>query len=293
MSTLSAVPGTVGSACHDVRRMLSQNLNDELVFLDQPYSPGDSTLRLKAVTRRIGPGTTLSWQGATFYIVAASNTFEVEILSGYDGGEDISVPAGTPLRVNPRFSDYTLFRSLCSAINSMSNPINGLFGTAVEYFTGMQADDYYPIPPSLAGSVQRVLKVSERYDSGTDWARTSDFAVSLSPGNEHIRLYSGALQYEVVFAVGLREPTSFTDDLVADCGLRPSMLDIPALGAASLLMYGQEARRVQQRAQGDPRRAEDVPITGATGAARDIRRVFEQRMDEECARLISLFPYRM
>lgn len=292
--SLSAAPSSVAGVCHDVRRMLSQNLNDELAFTADNYTPGDGIIKLKAVPKRVGPGSLLSYGESTFYVVSVStSSAQVEVMSGYDGGTDAAISSGTPLRVNPRFTDNTIFQAVSSAVGAMASPANGLHGVAVEYTTGMLTDDYYPFPDQYAESVTKVLKVSERTDGSRDWARISDFVVSMTPGNRHLRIFTDAIQYEIVYALEIRKPASFTSDLITECHLTDTMLDIPALGAASVLMYGQEARRVNQRVQGDPRRAEDVPITGATGAARDIRRTFEQRIDEEYVRLISDYSYRM
>lgn len=294
LSNMSTVQTSAAAACQGVRRMLSQNLNDELVFLVDDYTPGLEKLTLKALTRRLGPGSILSYREATFYVVSVSTTSSrVEVVSGYDGGQDISIPAGTALRVNPRFTDYTIFDHVAASVGALSSPAYGLFGVRVDTVTGMRVDDTYPIPAAYAGTVQKVLKVSQRDSGSDDWEPVSDYAVSLTPGNEHVRIFTDALQYEIVYATRIEKPSSFDSDLIADCGLSSSMLDIPVLGAASVLMFGQEARRVNQKAQGDPRRAEDVPITGALGAARDLRRTYEQRIEQEHARQISLYSYRM
>ena len=292
--SLAAAPSTVAGVCHDVRRMLSQNLNDELAFTAEAYVPGSGKLKLKSIPKRVGDGSLLSYGESTLYVVSKQpNSTEVEVMPGYDGGADVAIPANAPLRVNPRFTDNTIFQSVRSAVAAMASPTNGLFGTAVQYTVGMLTDDYYPFPEQYAEKVGRVLQVSERSSSSRDWVRITDYAVTMTAGNRHLRIFTDALQYEIVYGLDLEKPQTFTADLVADCYLSESMLDIPALGAASVLMYGQEARRVNQRAQGDPRRSEDVPITGSTGAARDLRRVFEQRIDEEHVRLLSDYPYRM
>lgn len=292
MSSLTMAGSTVGGVCHDVRRMLSANLNDQLLFVASDYTPGSGTLSLKALSSRIGPGSLLSWHESTLYVISTGQGTTVEVMAGYDGGPDIEIPAGTPLRLNPRFTDYTLFNAVAQAVGTMASPSNGLYAVTKDYVSGLFDDSVYPIPEEFRERVVRVLSVCERTDDGQDWARISDFRVSLTPGNEHIRIFSEAQRFEIVYALELMKPTAFTDDLVEDCGLSGPMLDIPALGAAAMLMSGQEARRNQQRAQGDPRRAEDVPITGALNVARDLRRTFEQRINEEHTRLVGMFPYR-
>lgn len=291
MTSLSVAVTSVAGACAEVRRIVSQNLNDELTFTSAPYTPGDSTIDLKAIPRRCGPGSLLSWHEATFYVVSVSqSSSQVEVIAGYDGGPDVAVPAGAAMRVNPRFTDYTLFRSVGDMISAMSAPTNGIYGVVTETTTGMHTDDFYPIPSTYADRVVKVLSVTERSDGSRDWTRVSDFRFDATPGNQHLRIFTDALQYKIVYGVRITRPVSFLDDMIFDCGMTETMLDIPALGAAGTLMAGQEARRVNQRAQGDPRRAEDVPITGATNSARDLRRLYQQRIDEEYIRQAALYP---
>lgn len=292
MTTMSVSPSSMSGLCSGVRRFLSQNLNDELVVTAQDYTPGDSSIVLKTVGKRIGPGTLISWHEATLYVTAVSTTSNtVEVISGYDGGPDIAIPAGTVLRVNPRWSDYTLFNTVASVIGSLSSPSNNLYGIETENKVGMALNFYYPVSDLIAPRLLRVLQVRERTNASTDWARITNYDVSQVPGNKHLRIFTYAIEYEISYAVTIQKPTSFADDAITDCGMAQTMLDIPVLGAASALMMGQEARRVHQRAQGDPRRSEDVPITGAANSASQLQRLFSQRVDEEYAALITQSSY--
>lgn len=286
--SLTVSPSSMSGLCAGVRRFLSQNLNDELVVTERDYTPGDANLTLRTVGKRIGPGSLLSWQEATLYVVSVSSTSNsVEVISGYDGGPDVPIPAGTVLRANPRWTDFTLFATLSGVIGSLSSPSNNLYGMVSEYKTGMSTDNYYPVDPAIAPNMLRVLQVRERTGGSQDWTRISEYEVSQVPGNQHLRIFTYAIEYEIQYAVKIKKPTSFADDAITVCGMAETMLDLPILGAAAALMMGQEARRVHQRAQGDPRRSEDVPITGATNSASQLQRLFNQRVDEEYAALIA------
>jgi hypothetical protein len=295
MTSMSASPDTVAGAMQAVRRMLSQNLNDEIAVVGQDYAPGAETIALRVTPRRFGPGTVLSWHDATLYVVDSSPS-GVTVIDGYDGAPGCIVPAGTPMRVSPRFSDYTLFQTICEQVDLLSSPANGLYGVVSERFPGMRTDDYYPIPVTAQGpssdSVLKVLSVRTS-DNVRDWTNCGNYTVALNSQNPHLRIFADTSDVEVTYAVKIAPPTSYTDSLVTDCGLPRSAIDVPALGAAATLMWGQEARRVNQRAQGDPRRAEDTPITGATNAARELARRYRDRLDEEHARLVQRNPYRL
>ena len=293
---MSAAVSSVAGVAHDVRRTVSQNLNDAIAFTAEPYVPGSGTVTLKSIPKRVGPGSVLSCGEATLYVVSVgSSSAKIDVMPGYDGGPDAPIPSNAPLRVNPRFTDYTLFRVISQVVGSMASPSLGLFAVKTETRTGMATDDFYPMPAAYADKVIRVLTVESSSDNAHDWVpmRRDQMLVSYVPGNRHLRLFNDALQYKIVYAVEITPPVSYSSDLITECGLSQTMLDIPALGASATLMSGQEARRVHQRAQGDPRRSEDVPITGATAAARDLRRLFERRVDEEHTRQINLYSYRV
>src|SRR5690606_38112612 len=121
-------------------------------------------------------------------------------------------------------------------------------------------EEKYPIPDALLPYIMRVLQVRSK-TTEDDWSIDGAYTVSLSPGSEYVRVYNYALLHEFVASVKIIPPTDFDSHMIEDCGLTETMLDIPPLGAASILMNGQEARRVHMEAQGDPRRAEIVPMT--------------------------------
>jgi hypothetical protein len=227
--------------------------------------------------------------------VIESTATGVSVIEDYDGSPGCTVPAGTPMRVSPRFTDYTLFETVCEQVDLLSSPLNGLYGLVSERFAGMQTDDYYPIPVTSQGppaaSVLRVLAVRTS-DNVRDWKETGHFTVALNSSSPHMRIFADTQQIEVTYATRITRPTAYEDSL-SMCGLPESAFDIPVLGAAATLMWGQEARRVNQRSQGDPRRAEDVPITGATNSARELARRYQARIDEEHARLLQRNPYRI
>lgn len=292
VTTLAATPTSIAGLCAATRRLLSQNLNDELAFLSEPYEPGDTSVALRAKTKRLGPGSVLSWGDNTFYVVGVStSSAAVEVVNGYDGAPSAAAAAGSPLRVNPRFSDYTIFENVASVIASLSSPANGLYGVYQQEVNGTVVDGYYPVPDEIFDYVIKALRVESRTNSSQDWIREVNYTAVLGGPDKAVRIFSEALQYRITYALKFLRPQTFSDDAIIDCGLQPSMIDIPPLGAAAVMMQGQEARRAHQRAQGDPRRAEDVPITAATASARELQRMFRNRIDEEHAALIAVNPY--
>lgn len=261
--------------------MLSASLTDELTTLSSSYTAGSDAITLSTVPKRLGPGTVLSSGAATWYVLSNESS-QCTVIAGYEGNPDVDVAAGSVVRVSPRFTDYQLFTVLKSVIGSLSSPSNGLFGIAK--WQDVRDDEMYPIPTELLPYIIRILQVRSK-TTEDDWSIDGAYTTSLSPGSEYVRVYNYALMHEFIAAVKIIPPADFDSDLITYCGLTDTMLDIPALGAASILMNGQEARRVHMEAQGDPRRAEQVPMTGATNAARELRRMFSDRINEEALRI--------
>lgn len=283
--TFSAAPSSIGGICNAVRRLLSPALTEEIVVTSADYAPGDTAVALKSRSRRLGTGSLASWQNNTLYVTGVPTaTADIEVIGGIDGAPGEPMPSGTPLRVNPRFTDYTLFTTIQNVIGSLGSPSVGLFGTTSISLSGVDPDDMIPYPANAT----RLLSAFGNNGDGI-WFRCREF-VDL-PAVRAVRFTSNISdQYVLVFATPITRPTSFTQDAVADCGLSETALDIPAFGAAAILMQGQEARRVNQQVQGDPRRAEDVPITGASSSGREMYRLYRDRIDEEYSRLLRETP---
>jgi hypothetical protein len=87
--------------------------------------------------------------------------------------------------------------------------------------------------------------------------------------------------------------TALTDDVVTDCGLAETMLDIPPLGVTMMLLNTTENRRNQVQTQVDPRRADEVPATANSSAATAMRRLYRERIQDEYARLNARLPIYM
>lgn len=76
-------------------------------------------------------------------------------------------------------------------------------------------------------------------------------------------------------------------------GLSESMTDLACLGAAVRLIHGGEAGRLDRTAQGESRRAQEVPPGAATQAAFGLERRYTNRLRSETQRLQADYPIRI
>lgn len=284
--SLATPPTSVARQVADTRRLLSSSLADELSTLASDYKIDDQTLTLSTSPRRLGPGTVLSSGEATWYVLSSDGPV-CTVISGYEGNPDVDVDAGAVVRVAPRFTDFQLFTVVQQVIGSLSSPMNGLVGFVHWETNG--TSEMFDIPDDLADYAPKIVQVRSMIGDSDDWVINPSWSATYNqPDNLTVRVFTPATMHRFVASVKIVPPAAFDDDVIENCGLTDTMLDIPSLGAASILMNGQEARRMHMEAQGDPRRAESTPITGATNAARELRRMFRERVDEERARQLSI-----
>jgi hypothetical protein len=119
-------------------------------------------------------------------------------------------------------------------------------------------------------------------------------SVKWQPGEGVVRLtdyYGWGHEVRFEFTAPFEKAMTLTADMEIDCGLAPTMMDIPPLGAAASLMRTTESRRANIHAQGDTRRAGEVPPGTNTGSARETQRKFEDRIADEYVRLLNGNPW--
>jgi hypothetical protein len=86
---------------------------------------------------------------------------------------------------------------------------------------------------------------------------------------------------------------NLTDDLVATTGINSSAVDLPPIGAAIRLVAGREVKRSFDEAQGEPRRAEEVPPQSQLIGLRNLQALRQARIHAEVSRLQRRYGYRL
>jgi hypothetical protein len=88
--------------------------------------------------------------------------------------------------------------------------------------------------------------------------------------------------------------TTFTDttDLTSTIGMPDSTIDIPPLGACWRLLAPREAKRTFTESKGEERDNREVPAGHITQTAASLKRLRDQRIDEEAAALRAVYAWR-
>lgn len=287
----------------EARDHLEGDQSFEANQLASPYVAAAGTLAFTQALGNIGAGAWLSIGTNTFLVLSVdAGAKTATVLGGQRGTTDANAASGALVRVNPRFSDFQIVTAINRHLATLSSPTHGLYrvGTALIDYT--DTVDGYDLD-GVTGLI-RALEV-RRQKSGTSlaWPRvpTSQWDVDRSadttdfPSGMALRflqcLPDTGYQVQLVYA------RSFTavsvSDLTADVstsGISAEAEDIPPLGAAVRLMSGREVPRNITGTQGGARRSQEVPPGAVANSYRGLLGLWQQRVQEENARLRAMFP---
>jgi hypothetical protein len=255
----------------------------------------------------IGAGSIMEIELEQIFVfsVTSSTRTVADCIRGFNGTTAAVHSAGALVTASPKFPQSRILQAINDDLRDLSSPVNGLYQIETVDLTYNPAVMGY----NLTG-VTDIISIAEvRYrTSGPEkgWPRIDNFALlrnmptsgtygDFASGNALV-VYEGG-QPGFPIRVRYRAPftslTSLADDVFAISGLPSTAHDIPPLGAAIRLVAGREIKRNFDEAQGEPRRADEVPPTAQLQSSRELVRVRQQRIMAEQARLISTFSYEM
>lgn len=287
---------TIQDLVADVRRRVYGSMTENVNLIQASASAGQTSIQLELGVDGIQKGMLLS-SGLNVWFVKGvySTTNTVFVIPGYDGSPQSAVAPGDMVYVRPRMTDWFAFNALNDVMRRLSSPENGLYRIGTWVADVDATYQTYPVPTAAQG-MTNILRVRWRVPGTTDvWTDLPDrmWRWMYSANQNVIRILRNipsGTEVEFTYKAPFTLATALDDDPVADCGLSESMLDIPALGAAAMLLRTTEARRTQVQTQGDSRRPEEVPVTANSSIASQLDREFRARVQEEMARLVTRIP---
>lgn len=287
---------TIADLVADARRMTYGAMTEQINLISSNAAAGADTLQMELDITGITPGMTLT-SGLNVWYVKGSNpgSKEVYVIPGYDNSPQGAVTAGDRVLIKPRVTDWYLFNAINDEIKKLSSPMNGLYRVGTWVTDVSPTYQTYEVP-SEALDMTNILRVRYRWPGTPDvWSdlRTSSYRWIVSETGNKIQVLvnvPSGTEIEFTYKAPFVEATSLADDPVADCGLAQTMLDIPPLGVAGTLLKTTDARRNQISAQGDSRRAGEVPSGVNLSSASMMDRDYKMRVQDEYARLVQRFP---
>lgn len=286
------------------RRALS-DLREEMNTLGAAITDTvTSTISLAAgqTLGSIQPGGYIQIDYEYMLVLSAQSPTAIGVARGFSDSIATTHAANTVINVNPRFPAVDIVRAINEDLDDLSAPTNGLFQMLEFSTTFIPVRQGYDLTGLTNDNVLEIWEVrAHEYGPTEKWpiipprmwkiqrnASTSTFPSSMSlaldqggyPGRE-IRV-----QYKAPYTVPLVNPT---DDVQAVTGLHAQAHDIPVLGAPARLMQFRELKRSFTEAQGEPRRAQEVPVGSSLTASKGLMAFRQQRIADERSRLNKMY----
>lgn len=290
---------TAADLIEETRLHLTSGKNEQINALQADYTAGSGSMTFKYDLKGITAGHTISVGLNTLYVVSVTESAKVAtVIGGQQGSSDVSATAGATVRVQPRWTDHRIFKELNNDLRSLSAPSVGLFRQEVKVITFSPLVVGYDLAADVI-SVDEV-RVDEPGSMRAqppirsfEVIRKAD--TSLFPSGVALRInepgWAGRalrVKYRAPFL-----PLSGLLSTVTSTGLPDTAADLPPMGAALRLIAVKEIARNQTEAQGDTRRATEVPPGAVLGSYRGLAGMRAQRIEEERSRLRAQNPIRM
>jgi hypothetical protein len=277
---------------------------EQLNRLASGYTAGSGSMAFDFDIAGIRAGTVISVGTSTFYVWEASTTLKTATVQGaWDGTTDQDWPAGTVVRVAPRFTDAQILRAINEDINDLSSPSNGLFqvGTSELVYDSALVGYDLSLAPNMVSPIE--LRV-ENPGSFKEWTRIPSHKFRIvkgaPTGDEGFESGMALFLYDTwAGATGDRLHLSYRKGFNAlsnsfstkiSTGVPASAWDLPPIGAAISLMAGREIKRSFVESQGDSRRAAEVTGGKSTESVIALQRLRQQRITAEKQRLDGFYP---
>ena len=220
------------------------------------------------------------------------------VIRGYAGSTAATHTSGVQVVVNPKFPRASIFDAMNDSLDALS--AEGLYQMATVDLTSVSSTIAYDLTSVTDVSNVHAVRFRTRGSSkewihlpSKDWhlqrnASTSDFASGFAlvvdapiPSGVTMRV-----EYKAPF---VRAATA-ASDLNTFCKLPSTANDLLYVTTAIALVYPREVKRNFMEAQGDTRRAEEVPAGANLGAARGWEAVRQRRLRDEIRRLQRKYP---
>jgi len=216
----------------------------------------------------------------------------VAVQPAMQGSASSSHADGALVYVNPRVSRFAAFVALNQEIMALSSPALGLYAVKTLEFTYQAAVTDYHLNDN---DVLEVLDVradaagpENHWQSLKDWRlrRNSDLT-DFATGNA-LFIPNGipGRTVRVIYSTPFTTLDGLSGDLSTESHIPFEMQDILAMGIVLRLGPAREIKRNFTEAQGDARRAGEVPPQAVGNSFSYLRAQREQRIQQEAARLL-------
>jgi hypothetical protein len=288
---------TVAQLIEETKRLVYGTSRIYLNRLDGAITDTASTLTLEFDVNEATRGSILCIDDEIMWVISTSPpTKQVTVMRGYLGTTQAVHSDEAMVEVNPRFPRPYIKRALQQEIDSWGTRLYkvassniSLSGITRTYDLGL-SNFINVVDVRLSPYTGRTTR-SNPYR----WSVLRDLDVADYPSGAAIELLdnfpsTGVMRIKVAQEFDVSSWTDSTD--VEALGLSTSMLDIPPIGAAWRLMSTKEVGRTNMQAQPEPRRSEEVPAGHMASVAAQLKKLRDDRIDEERWTLMNRYPLK-
>lgn len=296
---------TLGDLVQTIQRRVLSDLREELNELGTGINSTTNTISL-AAGQSLGSiantGTTLQIDYELMYVISAPSAGAIQVIRGFSDSVAATHSTNAIVNVNPRFPAVDIIRAINEDIDDLSAPTNGLYQMLELTVTFIPVQQGYDLTGLTNEAVLDLWEVR-----AWEYGPTNKFPVippnmyklqrnadpSVFPSGMALVLDQGGypgrplrIQYKSPYSTPL---ALATDDVQDVTGLHPQAHDIPILGAPARLMQFRELKRSFSEAQGEPRRAQEVPVGASLTASKGLMQYRDMRIGGERERLNKMY----
>jgi len=290
---------TANDAINETQRLIYGGgaFREQFNTLSEHHSAGQTAMIMTYALRGITVGSLLE-VGTELMLVQSTDETNQEavVLRGQLGSTATTHEANDVVTVNPKFPRFSIFKAINEELGALSaeglfrvRTVDLTYNAAVDGYDLTSVTDLldvysvrYQVPgPSLRWPAIKAWKLDRNMPT-TDFA--SGIALILDDGG-----YPGRTVRVSYFAPFTQLSTT-SDDIATVSGLHTEAHDILPLGAAARLTMTREVKRGFTEAQGDTRRADEVPVGTSMASGRGLMQLRDRRVQQEVARLRRFYP---
>lgn len=297
---------TISTTIERIRRQLSSSYRHEINVLDQTINTSATLLNF---TYNLAPnlqaGAILSIGTELMRVMTVNTTNKTAtVIRAFHDSEAQTHSAGAEVWVNSRFTGFDIWEALQDEIASYGPQ---LYQAKSVRLTLSDSQAVIELPAAFIGTYgiidvnrygdENTLSANDkvwpradvrliRYDN-TVWTEYPTSGMLLRIVNP---VASGKLLVKA--AMPFVQPTAVTQDLVTDCGLPSSLLDVLSMGVRLRLMQDDETGQTARTAQDEPRRAVEVQVGQNVQPTQLSLALYRSRRNDEANKIRSLHPIR-
>ena len=291
---------TAADLINETRNHLYSGQMEEMNRLNGAITNNATSIAFKYPVGGISKGALIAIDLEEIRVWEVSGQSATVVERGVNGSTPQAHNDLTAVVVRPKFSDFRILREINNDLRDLSSPLNGLFAiktVTLTYNAVIQGYDMTGVSSTFMG----ILDV--RYDTPgpdkawpvmTRWDIMRNMPTSAFTSGSAVVLKQNAYpgrSIRVAYRDVFGQFSSVTDDAQSVAFLPDTMVDLPPMGAAIRLVTPRDVKRTFVEAQGEPRRAEEVPAGSINNTLRPLQMLRQQRIMAEQARLIDAFSY--